>query len=159
MQVHQLGNDRQYGHFPHDGGIPFAANGYGELPIWGLFDMHFGRIELVTAQESEVPLGQIIHAMLHKGYLFFGYSHVLHQVNLLFHLLGKAFGVHGVVAIEEGVFYFGARIGLQDVVLATESVGIVVGKVVDDWLHKYRFLWVFISECGGCCVGGVKEIK
>ena len=121
--------------------------------------MHFGRIELVTAQESEVPLGQIIHAMLHKGYLLFGYSHVLHQVNLLFHLLGKAFGVHGVVAIEEGVFYFGTRIGLQNVVLATESVGIVVGKVVDDWLHKYRFLWVFISECGGCCVGGVKEIK
>ena len=100
--------------------------------------MHFIGIELVSAQESEVPLGQIVHALLHKGYLLFGYSHVLHQVDLFFHLVGKTFGVGRMVTVEEGIFHFGTRIGLQNIILTTESIGVVVGKMVNNGLHKYR---------------------
>ena len=139
MLVHQFRNNREYGHFPHNSGIPFTTNGDGQLSFGTLFDVHFAGIKLVSAQESEVPLGQIIHALLHKRNLFVGYSHVLHQVNLFSHLVGKAFWVGSMVTVEEGIFNFGTGIGLQNVILATEGISIVVGKMIKNGLHSYCF--------------------
>ena len=100
--------------------------------------MHLGRIKRVAAQKSEVPLRQIIHALLHESDFLFSDFHVAHQVDLLLHKVRKSLGIDRLVAVEERIFHLSTRIGLQNIVLAAESVSIVVGEMPDDLSHIYE---------------------
>ena len=106
-----------------------------------LADVDLLGAETVAAQEDEVPERQEDAPVLEEFYLLVGDGHVPHMLHLLAQQVGETFGIDFVVAVEEGIFDFGARVGLQYVVLAGEGVEVVVGEVRYQWFHVWNWLW------------------
>ena len=133
--VHQLADAGEDGHFPHDGGEPFAADADVQVALSILLDGHLARAEAEAAQEGEVPQRQEDAAGLHELDLPVGDDDLGQVVDLLAQEFVEALGVDLVVAVIEGVLDFRPRVGLQDVVLAGEGVEVVVREMVDDRFH------------------------
>jgi hypothetical protein len=66
-----------------------------------------------------------------------------HVAQLFFHQSGESLWVNGVVAVKESVLNLCARILLQDVILTTEGISIVVGEVTDNLFHRFFLCCVF----------------
>ena len=133
--MHQFGYRRKDGHLPHDGGEPFAADLDVKVSLLILGDVYLLGIEAITLEEGEVPQRKEIAAVAHVVGLLLCTDYVLHAVDLLLEERGEALGIDCVVAVEERVLHFGAGISHQDVVLAGESVKVVVSEMGYNLFH------------------------
>ena len=136
-RVHELGDDGEDGHLPHDGAPPLAFDADVEVSLFVLGDGDLVGVEAVAAQEDiDEPIGKEGEGAGHEGALLIGDGHLGQVVQLLAQQLVEPCRVAGVIAVEELVFGLGAGVLLQDVVHAGEGVEVVVGEVIDDWFHS-----------------------
>ena len=142
QDVRKFADARQQHHFPHNGGKPLALHRNVEFAVCVLADAHLGRIEAIATQQRKEPQRQIIHFALHKVNFLVGDLHIWHIIHLLLEQVGKPFGILGVVAVEESVFHFGARICMKNIIQATKSICIVVCEMRDNLFH-----YVLIVDC------------
>ena len=141
--VHQLRHDGEDRHLPHDGRIPLAAHCNVQMSLLILRHGDLVRIEAIAPKEGEIPFWEVIHLFLHELYLLRGNHHLWHVAQLFFHQSGESLRINGVVAVKESVLNLCARILLQDVILTTEGISIVVGEVTDNLFHSFFLCCVF----------------
>ena len=134
--VHQLGNGREDGHLPHDGGEPLAPDLDVQVSLLVLRNVHLLGVEAVTFQECEVPQREEVAAVAHVVGLLLGADDVLHPVDLLLKQGGEALGIYGAVSVEEGILHLGTGILHQDVVLAGEGIKVIVREMCYYLSHR-----------------------
>ena len=148
--VHELGDDGEDGHLPHDGAPPLALDADVEVSLFVLCDGELVGVEAVAAQEDiDEPIGKEGEAAGHERALLIGDGHLGQVIQLLAQKIGKPRGVARPMAVEELILGLGTRVLLQDVVHAGEGVEIVVGEVVDNWFHG-QFMVVYVLEPPRC---------
>ena len=75
--VHELGDDGEDGHFPHDGAPPLAFDADVEVSLFVLGDGELIGVETVAAQEDvDEPIGKEGEAAGHEGALLIGDGHL-----------------------------------------------------------------------------------
>ena len=91
-----------------------------------LAHLDLGGPHVEAFQEGEEPQWEVVAFPFHKTHFFVSALDVAVEVELLAKLLGEAFGVDRVVAVDEGVLSHGARELLQVGVAYAEGVEVVV---------------------------------
>ena len=134
--MHELGNGREDGHLPHDGGEPLAPDLDVQVSLLVLRNVHLLGVEAVTFQECEVPQREEVAAVAHVVSLLLGADDVLHPVELLLKQGGEALGIYGAVSVEEGILHLGTGILHQDVVLAGEGIKVIVREMCYYLSHR-----------------------
>ena len=138
--MHELRDDGEDGHLPHDGAPPLALDADIEVSLFVLGDGKLIGVEAVAAQEDiDEPVGEEGEGAGHEGTLLIGDGHLGQVLKLLTQQLVEPLGVACMMAVEELVLGFGSRILLQDVVHAGESIEVVVSEVCDDGFHGYGY--------------------
>ena len=138
--VHELRDDGEDGHLPHDGAPPLALDADVEMSLGILGDGELGGVEAVAAQEDvDEPIGKEGEAAGHERALLIGDGHFGQVMQLLAEQTVEPRGVARPLTVEELILGLGTWVLLQDVVHAGKGVEIVVGEVIDDGFHG-RFL-------------------
>ena len=133
--VVQLGDDGQHLHLEQNGVAPVALEGNVEMALSVLLHARPLRAVAEALEVGEEPCGHVAAFAAHERDLLIGDDDVLEHLDLFLHQVGEALGVDGVVAVDEGVFDFGARVVVDDGAAHRELIQVVVGEMVDNLSH------------------------
>ena len=124
--VHHLGDSGQDGHLPKHGAPQQARDGDVQVPFLVLAHLDFGGPHVEAFQEGEEPQREIVAFPFHETHFLVRDFDVTVKVELFAQLLGKAFGIDRVVAVDDGILSLGAGKLLQVSVAHAEGVEVVV---------------------------------
>ena len=120
--MHQFGDGGQDGHLPKHGAPQQAGHLDVEMAFLVLAHLDLGGFQMEASQEGEEPQREIVAFPLHESHFLVGDFDVAVEVKLFAQLLGEAFRIDRVVAVDEGVLPDGARELLKVSVAHAEGV-------------------------------------
>ena len=115
--------------------MPVAFDVDLQMPFGILTHFHPFALKAEAFQIGVEPGGNVVAARAHEGGFLVGEAQVLEIYNLFFYKTCEAFGIDGVVAIDESVFHHGTRKAIYDGAAHRQFVEVGVGEMGYDRFH------------------------